>query len=245
MRRNIGYIRLSRDDKASHSIDNQRKDLLNYDPSMTLYVDAGVSGENNLTSLKAQWHQLWLDFTANPQDTTIVVVTFDRLGRKKGKVLSVVEDIIDSGGELFCLRDNKRYNDLNDLTQDLELYFSSFSNEQYRKDVQRKTRRALDELQAAGIKLGRRPALTERNICEIKELHARGLGFTSIGKVVRTQRQPKPGQREGAWTNTSPRTIKQVLQGTYVSREQWERTNTIKRLQLQDSLGDLSDDTSS
>ncbi|MEQ6896255.1 recombinase family protein [Microbacterium sp. KR10-403] len=220
----IGYLRLSRDDGKGQSIENQKKALLAYDDSMTLFTDNGVSGETNLTDPNSAWSTKLIPFLQQHPTAELCVYSLDRLGRKKGKVLSAIEDLIDNGGTLYVVRDRKLYDDPEDFSQGVQLTFESLSNEAYRVEIQKKTKRALSELQKAGVTLGRRPTLTEKDIVEIQKLRARGLGYTSIGKVVRTKRV-----KDGKEQDTAPRTIKAVLTGSYISREEWELKNAEAR----------------
>jgi DNA invertase Pin-like site-specific DNA recombinase len=220
-KRTAGYIRLSRDDGTSLSIENQKAALIKHDPSIKLFVDRGVSGQTNLTDEKSAWvSQLMPFFLEDPSNTEVVVYTYDRIGRKKGKVLSVVEDILDAGGQIHVVREKKTFTDGDDFSQAIDITFRSLSDDQYRVEVQKKTKRALGVLAAAGVTLGRKPTLTEKQIVQIKDLHARGLGYASIGKVVRTKRV-----NDGKEVNTTPRVVKSVVTGSYMSREEWERRN--------------------
>lgn len=130
--RRIGYIRLSREDSKSLSIENQRKALLAYDPKMKIFVDEGVSGETNLTDPKSAWSTgVHPTFLEDPTASQIVVLTYDRIGRKKGKVLSEVEDITDSGGSLHVIREDKTFTDSEEAAQAIELTFRSLADENY------------------------------------------------------------------------------------------------------------------
>lgn len=214
----IGYIRLSREDGKSLSIENQKSALRAFDASMKIFVDEGVSGENNLTDSKSAWTtKVRPLFQQDPKSSQIVVYTFDRLGRKKGKVLSEVEDITDSGGSVYVVRESKTYDDSEDFSQAIDLTFRSLSDEAYRVEGKKKTQRAIDSLKLAEVPLGRKPSLTDKDVLEIKRLSALGLGLTSIGKAVRTLRK-----KDGLMTVTAPRTIKKVLSGEYESREAYD-----------------------
>lgn len=219
----LGYLRLSKDDGSSYSIENQKAALKEYDPTMKFFIDRGVSGYANLDDPKSAWCSKLLPvLEANPT-AQVVVYSLDRLGRSKGAVLHTIEKLLRGGGTLFVVRDEKLYDDDDDFSQSIQLTFESMSNHSYRAEVKKKTLRALDVLQEAGVKLGRKPSLTDKHIAQIHELRERGLGFTAIGKVVRTQR------KDGVWVNTTPRVVKAVLDGSYVSREEWELRNELAR----------------
>ena len=223
----LGYVRVSRDDGVSTTVENQKKALLAYDPSMKLFTDKGVSGENNLDEPTAAWSsKLMPELRANPT-AQVVVYSLDRLGRSKGAVLYTIEKLIKAGGTLYVVRDNKLYNSNSDFEQAVSLTFASLSNEAYRVEVQKKTQRSLDVLKSNGVTLGRKPHLYEKDLRQIRDLSERGLGYTAIGKVVRTRRVS-----DGVWQNTSPRVIKRVIEGTYESREEFDRKNMIARLSM-------------
>jgi DNA invertase Pin-like site-specific DNA recombinase len=221
----LGYIRLSRDDGKGMSVENQRQALLAYDPTMKIFVDKGVSGATNLTDPKSEWskHVRPL-FQQDPENTQVVVYTYDRLGRRKGKVLSEVEDITDAGGSIHVIREGRTFTDSKEASQSIEMTFRSLTDESYREEVVKKTQRAIDALKAAEIPLGRKPSLTENQIAQIKQLRALELGLVSIGKAVRTKRKT-----DGKMTATSPRVIARVLAGEYESREAYERRDAEAR----------------
>lgn len=225
----LGYVRLSRKEDAgtSLSIDNQIRALKEYDSTMRVFADRGVSGEVNLDEPTAAWSSKLLPILKENPTAQVCVYSLDRLGRSKGAVLYTIEKLIRGGGSLYVVRDRKLYDSNSDFEQAISLTFASLSNEAYRVEVQKKTQRALDVLKEAGVTLGRRPALTEKDAEQILELHERGLGPTSIGKVVRTKRL-----KDGAWQNASPRIVRAVIAGTYVTQEEWERRNQIARLSM-------------
>ncbi len=220
----IGYLRLSRDDGKGQSIENQKKALLAYDPNMKLFADNAVSGESNLTDPNSAWSKKLVPYLRENPTAQVCVYSLDRLGRKKGALLFAVEQLVDNGGTLYVVRDKKLYDDPEEFDQSIQLTFETLSNEAYRVEIQKKTQRALDELKKSGVTLGRKPSLTEKDIDEIHKLRKRGLGFTSIGKVVRTKRA-----KDGREQNTSPRVVKAVLEGGYISREEWELKNAEAR----------------
>lgn len=227
----LGYVRLSKDDAESFSVENQRKDLLHYDPRMRLFIDDGVSGEINLVKPDGAWAALWAEFMAEPTNSEICMVAFDRIGRKQGKVLSAVEDVIDLGGAIYVVEDAKRYDRASEgVAQDIALTFQSFSNSQYRKGVSRKTKRSLGGLVEAGVKLGPPPKFGEKEIAKMREYYAEGFGLKAIGKLVRLPR------KDGTLVNTSKDVVRRVVSGEYMSREAWNRHNAMARLRLAERI---------
>ena len=218
-RKNIGYVRTSKTQEKSQTTENQLRALRAFDPKMKIYIDENISGNENLRDPESQWSKMVRpEFERDPENTQIVLYSFDRLGRRKGAVLYEVENITEAGGAIYVIRENKTFTDTTEIDQSIELTFRSLADENYRTEVVKKTQRAIDKLKEAGVPLGRKPSLTERHISEIRALRELGLGYTSIGKAVRTLRKS-----DGAMTATSPKVIKRVLSGEYESREAFEK----------------------
>lgn len=215
----IGYIRLSREDAKSMSVESQKKALKAYDPKMPIFEDEGVSGETNLTDPKSAWSQKVRPlFLQDPANTQIVVYTYDRIGRKKGKVLSEVEDITDAGGSVHVVREGRTYDDAEEAAQSIELTFRSLQDENYRVEVSKKTKIALDYRRAAGVPVGRKPALTDDDLVKIRALRKRGIGYEGIGRIMAFKRKS-----DGKEVNRSARLIKEALSGSYETVEAYER----------------------
>ncbi|ROP74408.1 recombinase family protein [Curtobacterium sp. PhB115] len=228
MTKRIGYYRLSREDSKSMSIESQKKALRAHDPKMPIFGDEGISGERNLTDPKSEWStKVRPLFLEDPANTQIVVYTYDRIGRKKGKVLSEVEDITDAGGSIFVVREGRTYDDAEEAAQSIELTFRSLTDETYRVEVSKKTRRTLDYLAQNEVPLGRKPELTDADLAKIRVLRERGLGYTAIGIVM-----AKVQKKDGKVINRSAETIKRALSGEYESREAYERRSREMRQRM-------------
>ena len=205
----IGYIRLSREDAKSMSVESQKNALQAYDAKMPIFVDDGLTGKFNLTDPKSAWStEVRPRFLADPSNTQIVVYTYDRIGRKKGKVLSEVEDITDAGGTVHLVREGRTYDDAEEAAQSIELTFRSLQDENYRVEVSKKTKTALDYRRAAGVPVGRKPALTEDDLAKIRALREQGIGYKGIGRILAFKRKS-----DGEQVNRSPALIKDALSG--------------------------------
>ena len=219
MTKRIGYIRLSREDAKSMSVESQKKALRAYDPKMPIFEDEGVSGETNLTSPKSAWStKVRPLFLADPANTQIVVYTYDRIGRKKGKVLSEVEDITDAGGSIYVVREGRTYDDSEEAAQSIELTFRSLQDENYRVEVSKKTKQALDYRRANGVPVGRKPALTDDDLVKIRALREAEIGYEGIGRLMAYRRKS-----DGELVDRSPALIKKALSGNYETVEAYER----------------------
>lgn len=219
MTKRIGYIRLSREDAKSMSVESQKKALRAYDPKMPVFEDEGVSGETNLTDPRSAWsRQVRPLFLTDPENTQIVVYTYDRIGRKKGKVLSEVEDITDAGGSVHVVREGRTYDDAEEAAQSIELTFRSLQDENYRVEVSKKTKIALDYRRSAGVPVGRKPALTDADLVKIRELRDRGIGYEGIGRLMAFKRK-----KDGVEVERSAAVIKKALSGSYETVEAYER----------------------
>ncbi|QIM15962.1 recombinase family protein [Leucobacter insecticola] len=226
--RRIGYVRLSREDAKSMSIENQRRALRAYDPKMPIFEDEGVSGESNLTDPDTAWSkQVRPLFRKDPKGTQIVLFTLDRMSRKKGAMLFEAEQTLDAGGTIYCVRESKTFDDADDAQQAIELLFASYQADAYRVETRKKTKVAIDALKKAGVPLGRKPSLSEEHIEQIKSLRTLGLGYTAIGKAVPTLRK-----KDKVLVATSPRVIKKVLAGEYESRESYDLRNLEARTKM-------------
>lgn len=222
--KHLGYARLSRNDENDQSMSTktQVKDLKSYQPEIEIFVDDGVSGENNMNDGEG-WKRLYtrfLELAERGEEVQVSVAVFDRLGRRKGMVLYAIEEITRRNGSIHIVRDNKTITDPTESSQAIELLFNSFSSEQYRVETKKKTTRALKALKDGGVKLGNEPKLTRTDIARIHALQDKGLGYASIGKVM----------------NVSAPTVKKVLNQSYMSKEDWLAHNAKARSRLHGGL---------
>lgn len=222
----LGYVRLSRKEESSWSVKNQLKEIKQYNSAAVIYVDDGVSGKDNLVSDDGAWSDLWKEFLKEPQNSEIVVCHLDRLGRRKGKILSMSEDVFDFGGSILDLSSNMRYDSSDDFSKQVGFTFSALMSDAYRQEIARKSKIAQDSLKDAGLFFGPVPKLSKKDCDEIRDLHERGLGLRSIGKVVRTKNS------KGVWVNTGPAVVRKVLDGVYVPREAFLAHNAAVRAGL-------------
>ena len=235
------YVRLSRDDAKSMSIENQSRALQAYAPDAPLVIDRGVSGETNLTYPKSNWNQQVRPILQADPSTQVVIFTLDRMGRKKGAMMYEAEKIIDGGSSIYCVRDGRLFDDMDDAAQAIEIMMGSYNADAQRVEGRKKTIAALEPMKAAGIPLGRKPELTEADLATIRALRAKKLGYTSIGKALSVKRKRAGGVVEVA---RSPKLIKLALSGRYETREAYERRDLAarKRMAAHAVLGEVGEE---
>jgi len=222
----ICYVRLSREDAKSMSIDNQTEKLSAYAPGSKLVIDRGVSGESNLTDPKSNWSKEVRPFLEAHPGAQVVLFTLDRMGRKKGAMMYEAEQIIDAGGSIYTVRDDRLFDDMEDAGQAISMMMGSYEAHAYRVESAKKTQVALDVLAAHEVPVGHKPELTEADLVQIRALRTKKLGYTAIGKAMSVKRL-----REGELVQVprSARLIKKALSGEYETREAYERRSREKR----------------
>lgn len=184
--------------------------------------DKGQSGADNLIESKV-WQTIADKITTGD---TLTVWSQSRLGRDNTEVAWVIGRLTKRGIAVHILEEDRLITDMDDFSQNATMTLKGLTDHNERIELKKRTKKALGVLQEAGVKLGRKPSLTEKDLRDIRDLHSRGLGYTAIGKVVRTKKL------SGKWVNTSPRTIRSVIEGTYLSRETWEHQNALARLSM-------------
>ncbi|MCY1696478.1 hypothetical protein [Curtobacterium sp. SL109] len=136
-------------------------------------------------------------------------------------------NITDAGGSIFVVREARTYDDAEEAAQSIEMTFRALTDETYRVEVSKKTRRSLGYLAQNEVPLGRKPELTDADLAKIRALHDRGLGYTAIGIVM-----AKVQKKDGKVINRSAETIKRALSGEYESREAYERRSREARQRM-------------
>jgi hypothetical protein len=158
--------------------------------------------------------------------TQVVIFTLDRIGRKKGAMMHEAERIIEGGSSIYCVRDGRLFDDMDDAAQAIEIVMSSYNADAQRVDGRKRTIAALEPMKAAGIPLGRKPELTEADLATIRALGAKNLGYTSIGKALSVKRKRAGGMVKVA---RSPKLCMLALSGSYETRKAYERRNLAAR----------------
>lgn len=223
------YVRLSRNDPKSLSIDNQIAALRAYAPNAPVVIDKGVSGEKNLIDPDSNWSKQVVPLLRKNPKTRVVVFTLDRLGRKKGIMIYTAETILDGGGSIYCVREDRLFTDMDSTLEGFELMIGSYQADSYRVETTKKTKVALDVLSEFEIPVGHKPELTEADLREIRALRAKKLGYTAIGRMMSVKRM-----RDGKPVDVprSARLIKKALSGDYESLEAYDRRSRQRREEM-------------
>ena len=185
--------------------------------------DKGQSGWDNLIESKA-WQSIADEITGGDK---LCVWSQSRLGRDNTEVAWVIGRLTKRGIAIQILEEDRLITDMNIFAQNATMTLKGLVDHSELVDNKKRTNGALSVLKEAGVRLGRKPELTEKDVKAIRDLRGRGLGYVAIGKVVRRKLKST-----GQYVNTSPRVVKKVLDGTYISLEQWEHQNALARISL-------------
>ncbi len=148
-----GYARVS---TGVQTTDNQRKEILDYAHTKKLSVEKIVEVE--ASSRKDKKTRLVDDTLVELEKDDILIVTkLDRLGRSTIEVLQIIEDIKDKGIILHIIKDGiivARDNN-NPINQMMLTLLTGFAQME-RSFISERTKSALAQRKAMGIKLGRK-----------------------------------------------------------------------------------------
>jgi DNA invertase Pin-like site-specific DNA recombinase len=185
--------------------------------------DPGQSGEDNLLESKQ-----WMKIADKIQSGDMLRVwSQSRLGRDNNEVGYVIGRLVKRKIAVHLLDEDRIINDLSNFNQNATTTLKGLMDATELYQLRVRTKAGLGVLQDAGVKLGRKPTLSAKDVEAIHDLRSRGLGFTAIGKIVRTE-----AVVTGEWVNTAPATVKAVVENRYLWREEWERLNAIARLKM-------------
>lgn len=226
MSNKYGYIRASTREQLL-TLEVQREEL-EAEGCNEIFIDR-ISGEKNIDAGKEQLDQEWGKMRAKIKDgDRVVVASQSRLGRKSYEVLYAVGKLIEDGAHVEILDEGRIYDDLDVFDQNLNLSFHSVVDHNERVEIKRRTKKALNYLSANGVKLGRKPRLSNSHVAYIHQLREHGLGYQAISKAVRVY-----SKKDNKEMPISPTTVQKVLKGTYgPSIEEWEASNDKARSEM-------------
>jgi DNA invertase Pin-like site-specific DNA recombinase len=191
-----------------------------------IVTDKGQSGETNLIESEA-WKSI--ADAIKPGDT-LMVWSQSRLGRESYEVQYVVGRLTKRGITVHILEEGRVITDLDDFTQNATLALRSLSDHSERVEIRKRILKANELIREHGGKLGRKPALTAKQVQQIKELSERGFGYATIGKLVQHKLE------DGRLVDTNPKTVKSALSPDYVTREEWEAHNEAVKRKIKRSV---------
>lgn len=178
-----GYARVS---TGVQTTDNQRKEILDYAHTKKFNIEKIIEVE--MSSRKDKKSRLIDDTLEKLKKGDLLIVTkLDRLGRSTIEVLQIIEDIKNKGIILHIIKDGiivdaKNNNPINQMMLTLLTGFA----EMERAFISERTKSALAQRKAMGIKLGRKPGtIGKSKFDEYKEKIIELVGYgVPLQKIV-------------------------------------------------------------
>jgi len=186
MKKIYGYCRVS---TGVQTTDNQRKEILDYAHTKNIAVDNIIEVE--ASSQKTKKDRL-IDTTLEElnENDILIVTKLDRLGRSTIEVLQIIEDIKNKGIKLHIIKDGIVVdgNDTSPINQMMITLLTGFAQME-RSFISERTKSALAQRKAKGIKLGRQKgAIVKSKYDEHKEniitLLNKDVSIASISKII-------------------------------------------------------------
>jgi DNA invertase Pin-like site-specific DNA recombinase len=177
--------------------------------------DLGQSGETNLIE-SVEWQKI---AERIERGDVLKVWSQSRLGRENYEVGFVIGRLTKRGITVHILEEGRVITDMDDFGQNATMTLKALTDHNERVEIIKWTKKANDLLREYGAKLGWKPALTAKQIEQIREFHERGFGYTVIGKLVQHR------LKDGRLVDTAPDAIKLALTPDYVTRDEWEAHN--------------------
>ena len=181
-----GYARVS---TITQSLKNQRHEIFEYAHKNNILIDKIV--EIEISSTKNKKERL-IDETLSKltRGDVLIVTKLDRLGRSTIEVLQIIEDIKSKGIILHIIKDSLIIdgcvsNSINDMLLTLLSGFAQME----RNFISERTKSALAQRKAQGIKLGRKKGAIVKSIYDeylhtIKELLDKKVTISNISKII-------------------------------------------------------------
>lgn len=186
MKKIYGYCRVS---TGVQTTDNQRKEILDYAHAKNITVNTIIEVE--ASSQKTKKDRL-IDKTLEElnENDILLVTKLDRLGRSTIEVLQIIEDIKDKGIKLHIIKDGIIVdgNDTSPINQMIITLLTGFAQME-RSFISERTKSALAQRKAKGIKLGRQKGAIVKSIYDkhkenIITLLNKDVSIASISKII-------------------------------------------------------------
>ena len=168
------------------------------------YEDGGVSGgkaPHQRPGLAAA-----LEAVQSGQAERLIVAKIDRLSRKFRDSVDLMETAADEGWPLYIADIDA---DLTTSNGRLVARMLAAISEDERDRIRQRTKAALAEKRAAGVRLGRTPRLPAEVVHRIIDARAEGMSFTAVAKLLNDDQVPT-SQGGRCWY---PATIRAVERG--------------------------------
>ncbi|MBU3013779.1 recombinase family protein [Poseidonibacter lekithochrous] len=204
MNKIIGYCRVSTDVQTT---ENQRREILDYVHSKNLTIDeiieVTISSRKNTKDREIDKTLLKLE-----RGDTLIVTKLDRLGRSTIEVLKIIEELKEKGIILQIIKDSIVVDDnnTNPINTMMLTLLSGFAQME-RDFISERTKSALAQRKAQGVKLGRKKGqIVKSKFDEHKEKIEELLSYgVPISKIVN---QIGIGTRQSLTTYINTRGLK-------------------------------------
>lgn len=181
-----GYARVS---TSFQSLKNQRHEIFEYAHKNNILIDKIV--EIEISSTKNKKERL-IDETLSKltRGDVLIVTKLDRLGRSTVEVLQIIEDIKLKGIILHIIQDGLIIDcNISNPINDMLLALLSGFAQMERNFISERTKSALAQRKAQGVKLGRRKGAIVKSIYDeylhtIKELLDKKVTISNISKII-------------------------------------------------------------
>lgn len=181
-----GYARVS---TSFQSLKNQRHEIFEYAHKNNILIDKIV--EIEISSTKNKKERLIDETLSNLTRGDVLIVTkLDRLGRSTVEVLQIIEDIKAKGIILHIIQDGLIIDcNISNPINDMLLALLSGFAQMERNFISERTKSALAQRKAQGIKLGRKKGAIVKSIYDeylhtIKELLDKKVTISNISKII-------------------------------------------------------------
>ena len=181
-----GYARVS---TITQSLKNQRHEIFEYAHRNNMLIDYIFEVEFSSTKNKKQ---RLIDCVLNKlnQGDVLIVTKLDRLGRSTIEVLQIIEEIKNKGIILHIIKDGLVIDgNISNSINDMMLTLLSGFAQMERDFISERTKSALAQRKAHGIKLGRKKGAIvkskyDEHLDRIKVLLSKNVSVSSISKII-------------------------------------------------------------
>ena len=181
-----GYARVS---TSLQSLQNQRHEIFEYAHRNNMLIDYIFEVEISSTKNKKQ---RLIDCVLNKlnQGDVLIVTKLDRLGRSTIEVLQIIEEIKNKGIILHIIKDGLVIDgNISNSINDMMLTLLSGFAQMERDFISERTKSALAQRKAQGVKLGRKKGTVVKSIYDehvekIKDLLNKKVTISNISKII-------------------------------------------------------------
>ena len=181
-----GYARVS---TITQSLKNQRHEIFEYAHRNNMLIDYIFEVEISSTKNKKQ---RLIDCVLNKlnQGDVLIVTKLDRLGRSTIEVLQIIEEIKNKGIILHIIKDGLVIDgNISNSINDMMLTLLSGFAQMERDFISERTKSALAQRKAQGVKLGRKKGTVVKSIYDehvekIKDLLNKKVTISNISKII-------------------------------------------------------------